>query len=736
MCVVSKRLNSTGLFLLFFLLQASFSQAKMLVIEPSDDATISERQPNLNLGAESILSLQVGHAAQRSLVKFDLSPYNINSNDIKKAVLKLFPDHSKLKHSRKGHGSTIVAHRIEENWQEANVSWACEDCSGAWYGGNYDHKSTDKAKIHKKKSDVVQFDVTDDLEDFFQSKAANYGWLIKLHKEDRGSGIVFSSKEGGSPPQLILTLDTSVDVAPPIVNITEPDNGLLIGGVESILRATYSDDTYISETSVTVMLDDSHDITSACNISSSTVDCVLNELDQGLHSAVVSVSDSVGNMASDKRDFLYLDRNATGIASVWHSGRGIPSVSLGNDGDFYIDVTSADVFSKRSAKWFLELNIKGEQGSQGSPGSKGDRGEKGDTGPSGEQGEKGEQGPQGEQGLTGPKGDTGPQGIQGLVGEKGDQGPKGPQGPMGPAGPKGDQGPRGAIGPTGERGEQGEPGARYVSVTCSDNERVTGFDQHGNIICGEVMVVRKDARSRLGSLNDTGLNTCANGVDNSLYSCPQDIGVHGQDGDYGRDVLAKNGDLEKTGYGPLGFDLTKLDQDGNELPEDDESWRCIRDNVTGLTWEVNKNRQSSGTINSMYLYYWYDSEEGDVYEGNKPSVGACGGVDCNTESYVNAINELKLCGLESWRIPEAVELHSLVHYGVDNSAEAESRSITRVTGFSFDQYLPWVSSRGNYWTSSHFNGEHFVLSNKFVMSPSGVRASETYNLMLVSGENK
>src|SRR5690554_8216963 len=72
----------------------------------------------------------------------------------------------------------------------------------------------------------------------------------------------------------------------------------------------------------------------------------------------------------------------------------------------------------------------------------------------------------------------------------------------------------------------------------------------------------------------------------------------GQDATHGRDALAAQGKLEKVGAGHGGYDFTKLDKDGNELEYSEENYACIRDNHTGLTWEVKTNGSRSSDLHS------------------------------------------------------------------------------------------------------------------------------------------
>jgi len=65
--------------------------------------------------------------------------------------------------------------------------------------------------------------------------------------------------------------------------------------------------------------------------------------------------------------------------SVWHSVEGKPDKKLGIDGDWALDIESADVYQKISDKWILELNIKGPKGNPGKPGEDGEDGVDGKT---------------------------------------------------------------------------------------------------------------------------------------------------------------------------------------------------------------------------------------------------------------------------------------------------------------------------------------------------------------------
>ncbi|EKA4523126.1 DUF1566 domain-containing protein [Vibrio cholerae] len=187
-------------------------------------------------------------------------------------------------------------------------------------------------------------------------------------------------------------------------------------------------------------------------------------------------------------------------------------------------------------------------------------------------------------------------------------------------------------------------------------------------------------------LNDTGIDWCADGNQNNL-DCPVQ-GYEGQDGEHGRDALARKGQLQKIGGGAAGFDFTKLDGNGEELPESASDWSCVRDNVTGLIWEVKQPAGSGGLRDANHTYSWYnpDNSSNGGYAG-KQNGGTCQGSACDTYAFVNAVNSQGLCGASDWRLPSVHELFSIVHSG---------RSAPKID----PSYFPHTSQHSGYLSSS------------------------------------
>lgn len=137
-------------------------------------------------------------------------------------------------------------------------------------------------------------------------------------------------------------------------------------------------------------------------------------------------------------------------------------------------------------------------------------------------------------------------------------------------------------------------------------------------------------------LTDTGVTSsqCYQAGSDVLVSCssPAAIALNSkQDGMIGRDVTTPD-----NSDGKLGFSYSVVGSYART--------ECVKDNLTGLTWE---GKPTSGLRANTNTYTNYgDGRAGDA------------------SAYVLAVNAIALCGYTDWRLPDADELQSIVDYGV------------------------------------------------------------------------
>ena len=90
------------------------------------------------------------------------------------------------------------------------------------------------------------------------------------------------------------------------------------------------------------------------------------------------------------------------------SGVGAPAVTLGANGDFYLNAVAIQIYGPKTfAGWGLPTSLIGPKGNTGATGATGPQGAKGDTGATGASGPQGPKGDAGATGPQGPKGDAG-----------------------------------------------------------------------------------------------------------------------------------------------------------------------------------------------------------------------------------------------------------------------------------------------------------------------------------------
>ena len=151
----------------------------------------------------------------------------------------------------------------------------------------------------------------------------------------------------------------------------------------------------------------------------------------------------------------------------------------------------------------------------------------------------------------------------------------------------------------------------------------------------------------------------------------------GQTKCYYNDVEITCPDPEETFYGqdahyscyPQSY--TKLDENGNALPDTATEWVMVRDNMTGLIWEV---KTDDSSIHDKYdTYTWQNAQD----------------------IFIATLNSQNYGGHNDWRLPTIKEISTIV----DISMEYPSPTINTDYFPNTDLYYYWSSTTYAYYPS-------------------------------------
>jgi len=231
------------------------------------------------------------------------------------------------------------------------------------------------------------------------------------------------------------------------------------------------------------------------------------------------------------------------------------------------------------------------------------------------------------------------------------------------------------------------------------------------------------------AFNDTGITWGWDSVSGNNRDCRGDT-ITQQDCAHGRDAQAAAGTLTKVGGGNAGFDFTKLDASGRPLLDQSSGrWPCVRDNVTGLIWEV-KNMDRYSLHSAYNNYVWFNSTglndggyPGQEVPGNcvvDPEVSGAtpGEAICDVEKFVVEVNAEALCGYTDWHLPTIEELSTIIDLGATTYVKVDanyfpylySGDLWSSTPNAYNQYQAWsVELRGWIYINTKWNPTQAML---------------------------
>ena len=116
---------------------------------------------------------------------------------------------------------------------------------------------------------------------------------------------------------------------------------------------------------------------------------------------------------------------------------------------------------------------------------------------------------------------------------------------------------------------------------------------------------------------------------------------------------------------------TKLDANGNALSNSAASWAMVKDNVTGLIWEMKTNKDGVKNYSNPHdadnTYTWYDSNP-----ATNGGYAGTSGSGTDTEDFIKALNDSQFGGYSDWRLPTVKELADILNLSISNPGPAIS----------------------------------------------------------------
>lgn len=124
------------------------------------------------------------------------------------------------------------------------------------------------------------------------------------------------------------------------------------------------------------------------------------------------------------------------------------------------------------------------------------------------------------------------------------------------------------------------------------------------------------------------------------------------------------------------------------------SGNCVEDTATGLMWEGKSDVPGPHDWRNTYSWFNPDEAQNELDYRGLADGGECQGSQCDTWSFLDAVNEAGYCGFNDWRLPTRNELMSI----------SDLRKADNPPTANLD-YFPHTQA-AEYWTGFDYGTQH------------------------------
>ena len=232
------------------------------------------------------------------------------------------------------------------------------------------------------------------------------------------------------------------------------------------------------------------------------------------------------------------------------------------------------------------------------------------------------------------------------------------------------------------------------------------------------------------TLNDTGITWGGYDLTGNNVTCTGMV-ISAQDCSHGRDARAAAGTLTKVGDGRAGFDFTKLGSTGNVLTIQNATWTtggtgtesagtkwsCVKDNHTGLVWEVKTDDGSKDNNTTNNTHTNIHHKDNRYRWGGKTALGRIhtkkeGTYHNDWTGLVDGTNTANFCGGNNWRVPTLGELRSIADLSTISPA-IDSHYFPNTTANDFWSSSPYTGNSSGAWRLDFDDGYDYTYNRNY-----------------------